>query len=90
MAEPRKMRKQWCRITSREEIRAILDSCERCRLAFSDDGASYVVPMNYGYTYIDDVLTLFFHSSVQGRKIDIIHKNKADDPGQHDAEVSPV
>lgn len=36
----------------------------------------YVVPLNYGYLYENGLLSLFFHSALQGKKIDIINKNK--------------
>jgi len=71
----REMRKKEGLVTSREEITTILDRCERCRLGFSEDGIPYVIPMNYGYTFDNDVLTLFFHGASEGRKIDIISKN---------------
>jgi nitroimidazol reductase NimA-like FMN-containing flavoprotein (pyridoxamine 5'-phosphate oxidase superfamily) len=69
------MRRQDLRITSREEIKEILEDCERCRLGFSDDGIPYVVPANFGYCYTDDTLTLYFHGPKKGRKMDIIAKN---------------
>jgi nitroimidazol reductase NimA-like FMN-containing flavoprotein (pyridoxamine 5'-phosphate oxidase superfamily) len=75
MKEPIPMQAQNCRITSREEIKSILDNSGICRLAFSDDGVPYVIPITYGYTYVGDVLTFFFHSSGVGRNIDIIKKN---------------
>ena len=75
MKEPRPMRKQECRITGREEIRNILETGAICRLGFCENGVPYVIPINYGYTYIDDVITLFFHCAGEGRKIDIIKKN---------------
>jgi len=31
--------------------------------------------MNYGYTYENGVITLFFHSSGEGRKVEIIKQN---------------
>lgn len=36
-----------------------------------DDGEPYVVPLNFGYA--DGVL--YFHSAIEGRKIDAIRKN---------------
>jgi len=62
-------------ITDREEIGKLLDDCERCRLGFSEDGVPYILPLNYGYTYEDGVITAFFHSGREGRKLEIIKKN---------------
>lgn len=58
-------------IHDREMIDAIIRKALVCRLAFSDDGTPYVVPMNFGYR--DGVL--YFHGSPRGRKIDIIRRN---------------
>jgi len=75
MKASRPLRNSETQITDRDEIIKILDSCERCRIGFSDDGEPYMVPINYGYTYIDNVLTVFFHCASEGRKMDIIKKN---------------
>ena len=36
------------------------------------DGAPYVIPLNFGYTWDDDGLTLYFHSGLKGKKIDAL------------------
>jgi len=33
------------------------------------------VPLNYGYDYKNNTLTLFFHSAKEGRKMDMIKNN---------------
>ena len=40
-----------------------------------DGDEPYVVPMNYGYTLEDGVLSIYLHGAAVGRKIDIIRKN---------------
>jgi nitroimidazol reductase NimA-like FMN-containing flavoprotein (pyridoxamine 5'-phosphate oxidase superfamily) len=50
----------------------ILERCQVCRLGLSDNGAPYIVPLNYGYSYDGGKLTLYFHSAPEGKKIDII------------------
>ncbi|UCG13989.1 MAG: pyridoxamine 5'-phosphate oxidase family protein [Deltaproteobacteria bacterium] len=42
-----------------------------CRLALSEDNSPYVVPLCFGY----EENTLYFHSSLEGKKIDILKKN---------------
>jgi len=69
------MNMKGCQITDTEEIRAILENSGICRLGFSENGVPYVIPINYGYTYKDGVITLFFHSTRIGRKIDIMKEN---------------
>lgn len=58
-------------ITERSALDEIINRCLVCRLALSDDGVPYVVPMNFGY----EGNTLFFHSAREGRKLDILRKN---------------
>jgi nitroimidazol reductase NimA-like FMN-containing flavoprotein (pyridoxamine 5'-phosphate oxidase superfamily) len=69
------MRLKEKQVTDRAEILDIIKKCERCRLGFSEDGIPYVIPINYGFTFTDGVLTLFFHCAGEGRKIDVIKKN---------------
>lgn len=57
------------------EILKIIDKCKVCRLAITDKNKAYIVPLNYGYTYKDKILTLFFHSALAGRKTDLMKKN---------------
>ena len=75
MPGTRAMRLKNKQVTNPDEILEILERCERCRLGFSDDGIPYIIPINYGFTYLDGELTLFFHCADEGRKIDIIKKN---------------
>ena len=59
-------------------IRTILDlvsECKVCRLAMTDGGVPYIVPLNYGYEYADGALTFYFHSAKEGRKLEILKKN---------------
>ncbi|MDD2533563.1 MAG: pyridoxamine 5'-phosphate oxidase family protein [Eubacteriales bacterium] len=69
------MRKSNREITDRAELRAILDACDVCRVAFSDQGQPYIVPMNFGFRWVESELTLFFHCALEGRKLNIIHEN---------------
>ena len=53
----------------------ILENCEVVRLALSDDGQPYVFPLYFGYEMTERGLTLYFHSAMSGRKVDIIKAN---------------
>ena len=57
------------------DIIKIIEKCKFARIALSQNNIPYIVPMNYGYTFENNKLTLFFHSALEGKKIDII-KNK--------------
>ena len=58
-----------------QQIRRILDTAKVLRLGLAVENEAYIVPMNYGYTMEDGRLTLYLHSALQGRKLDMIQKN---------------
>lgn len=55
----------------------IIDQCKVCRLGLLDAQGIYIVPMNFGYIYEDEQLSLFFHSAKEGRKLDALRANPA-------------
>jgi uncharacterized protein len=66
------MRREERQITATADIEAIIRKALVCRLAMVDDGLPYIVPLCFGYQ--DN--TLFFHSAKEGKKLDILKKNK--------------
>lgn len=66
------MRRKDREITGRENIEPVLQACKTCRLAMTADGMPYVIPLNFGYTWDETGLTLYFHSGVKGKKIDAL------------------
>lgn len=71
------MRRKDREVTSDAEIAAILEKGKTCHVAMVDYGKAYVVPLSYGFFMQDGVLTLYFHSAKEGRKIDILKRNNA-------------
>ena len=69
------MTKRELQITDLNEIRAILDEAKVLHLGLAVEGEPYVVPMNYGYKMEDGKLTLYLHSAVQGKKLDMLKAN---------------
>jgi len=69
------MRRSDREITNISEIIEIIEKCDVCRLAFSDNNIPYIVPMNFGYEFKDGKLTLYFHGAKEGKKHDIMKKN---------------
>jgi nitroimidazol reductase NimA-like FMN-containing flavoprotein (pyridoxamine 5'-phosphate oxidase superfamily) len=65
------MRRKEKEITEIADIEKILKESQICRLAMVDGNKPYMVPMNFGYQ--DN--TMFFHSAMEGKKIDLIKKN---------------
>lgn len=52
-------------------IESILHEADHCVVAMSDNNSPYIVPMNFGFK--DN--NLYLHSSVEGRKIEILKVN---------------
>ena len=61
-------------IEVRDKI-AIIQKCKFCRLGLSENNKPYIIPINYGYAYENNILTLYFHSATEGKKIEIIKNN---------------
>ena len=69
------MRRKDREITDIDEKLKIIAKCKICRIGLSENNYPYIVPLNYGFSYDDGKLTLYFHSAAEGKKIDIIQKN---------------
>ncbi len=74
---PNGMTRREREVTDAAEIRRILDTAKVVHLGLVDNGEPYVVPMNYGYTWDDDKLTLYLHGAMRGRKIDAMRAHPA-------------
>lgn len=71
----RKMRRNDRKVTDPVEIQRILDEARVLHLAMIDGETPYVLPMNYGYALEQGRLTLYLHSAMQGRKLEVLAKN---------------
>ena len=69
------MRRKDREITDIDEKINIIKKCKVCRIALSENNMPYIVPLNYGYSFENNILTLFFHSATEGKKLDIIQNN---------------
>ena len=65
------MRRTDKQIDSREEIDAIINGSDVCRLALAVANEPYLVPVSFGY----DGQSLYFHTAKSGRKIDCLAAN---------------
>lgn len=65
------MRRSDREITDIDEVFRVIDDCPVVRLAMADGGKPYIVPLNFGYDRQGDTLTMYFHSAMEGRKMDI-------------------
>ena len=68
------MRRKDRELTKKEELLSILDEADVCRLAIQTGKAPYIVPLNFGYSW-DENLVLYFHSATEGRKLELLQKN---------------
>jgi len=66
------MRKARQEIRDQHTLEEILRSAIICRMAMMDGDLPYIIPFNYGYR--DGCL--FIHSAPEGKKIDLLRKNK--------------
>ena len=69
------MTKREFQITDEAKIREILDTAKVLHLGLAVDNEPYVVPMNYGYCLEEGRLTLYLHSAVKGKKLDMVQAN---------------
>lgn len=69
------MRRKDREVTDIQELLSIVEECRICHVGLLDDKGVYVVPLNYGFEYVNKQLILYFHSAQVGRKIDAIIKN---------------
>lgn len=56
----------------RDKIAQVIKNCQVCRLGLSQGNIPYIVPVSFGY----DGNTLYFHTALEGKKIDILAVNK--------------
>lgn len=69
------MTKRERQITDQDQIRSILDTAKVLHLGLCVNDEPYVVPMNYGYCMEDGKLTVYLHSALRGKKLDMIRAN---------------
>lgn len=68
------MRKADREIKSKEEIIEIMRRCDVCRLAFNNGDYPYIILLNFGLEVNDEKIILYFHSALEGTKIDIMKR----------------
>lgn len=58
-----------------EEIVAIMEKCDVCRIALNGDGYPYILPLNFGMCVKANKIELYFHGALEGTKYDLIEKD---------------
>lgn len=70
-----KLRRKDREVAELERIEAIIARCSCCRIALLDEGAPYIVPLNFGYRREGAQSSFYFHGAAEGRKIDLLRRN---------------
>ena len=69
------MRRKDRQVTEVSQLKAIIDSCKVCRIGMLDEQGIYIVPVNFGYEFVDEKLRIYFHCAKEGRKLSAIAAN---------------
>lgn len=69
------MRRTDREVTEFNEIIAIMEKCDVCRLALNNDGYPYILPLNFGMEVKDNRITLYFHGAAEGTKYELMEKD---------------
>lgn len=69
------MRQKQREITDFAEIIEVIKHCDVCRLALNDESYPYILPLNFGMDIVNEKLILYFHSALEGHKVDLIRKD---------------
>jgi nitroimidazol reductase NimA-like FMN-containing flavoprotein (pyridoxamine 5'-phosphate oxidase superfamily) len=56
------------------DLKDIVSKADVCRIAFAVNNTPYIVTMNFGYTWNNDLI-LYFHCAKEGRKLDLMRQN---------------
>ncbi|WP_298971843.1 pyridoxamine 5'-phosphate oxidase family protein [uncultured Fusobacterium sp.] len=70
------MRRKDREVLDETKIDEFIKNCDCCRIGFYDkeNDEVYIVPLNFGYSNIDNKRVFYFHSAKEGRKINLISK----------------
>lgn len=69
------MRRKKRQVTDLETIKNLVEKSQVVRIALNGEEYPYVVPVNFGYEWEGDRLTLFVHGANEGKKITMIKRD---------------
>lgn len=69
------MRRKDREITNFQEIIAIIEKCDVCRIALNDGDFPYIVPLNFGLDVQGEQVFFYFHAALEGKKLDLIARD---------------
>ena len=69
------MRRKDREITDFQEILAIMEKCDVCRIALHDGDFPYIVPLNFGLDVQGEQVFFYFHAAAEGKKLELIARD---------------
>lgn len=69
------MRRKDREVTNVDEIEAIMERCDVCRVAINDEVYPYILPVNFGFERVSEEFIIYIHGSRQGTKHELIKRN---------------
>lgn len=70
------MRRSDREVSNIDDIAAIVEKCDVCRIALNNDGYPYILPLNFGMLLKGDRMELYFHGAMEGMKYELIEKDR--------------
>ena len=72
------MRRKDREVLDEVKIDEFIKNCDCCRIGFYDkeNNEVYIIPLNFGYSHVDNKRVFYFHGAKEGRKIELISKTK--------------
>ena len=69
------MRRKDREITDFHELLEVIKKCDVCRIALHDADVPYIVPLNFGMDVQKEQVFFYFHSAMEGKKLDLIARD---------------
>lgn len=70
------MRRKDREVKDLNEIKEIINDSDILHLGLFDEQYPYIVPMHFGYEFIEEQLVFYMHCAKEGHKLDLIKRNK--------------
>lgn len=68
------MRRVEIQVKNKEQIKAIIHNCNTIRLGVVSEGAPYILPMVFGYSWTEEYPVFYLHCGMAGRKNDALYE----------------
>lgn len=69
------MRRKDREVTELNAIKEMLDTANILVLGLVEDNQAYMIPLNFGLSCENQIITIYYHAAKEGRKLDILATN---------------